>query len=313
MRVIQAVVLPVFVLALILFPSQGLLAQDDATPKIQEAQNVQLRWQFKPGRKISVAMQQDMTVVMNMMGQKMKVTNGTKTWMTWLVESVDSEGLATVKTRVDRAVVEIDNPTQGKTIYDSDSREELSGAAKQMSEAYKPLLGIETVTTMKQTGEVVSVVIPEEALRGIQQSAPGGMMGKDMFEKLTRDASPSFPETVSSGDTWKRESEMQLPFGKLALTSTYKYEGKEIVDSKELHRIGMDIVMEFVLDKSAGNITIDVVDQKNSGFIHFDNNSGRIVATEMKQDMTMDIDSGNGQVISQNLVQTVKTVFTDVD
>ncbi len=313
MRISGAAITSAVLFSILQLVTSGLYGQEDTAPKIKEQINVQLRWAFKEGRKISVRMEQDMDVVMNIMGRKVTMLNDSSTYMTWLVDSIDDAGIATVKTTIDRAIIKIENSMTGKTSFDSASDEELSDSAKPLAAAYKPLLGVETITTMKTTGEVVDVKISEKALEGIQQASADGIIDKEMFEKLTRDASPSFPETVSSGDTWKRESEMKLPIGKLVLATTYKYEGTEMVDAKELHRIGMEIEMKFALGPEAGGVSVDIIEQKNSGFIHFDNKGGRIVATQMNQDMTMEVDSGNGQIITQNLEQRVTTIFTDGD
>lgn len=274
--------------------------------------DVELRWKFEPGRVIHVEMSQDMNMIMNMAGQKMETVNKSSNWMTWKVDSVNEDGTARVLTVIDRATSDIEVPGQGKSHFDSSDPEQNSGpSGEQLEKVYRPMIGVETSTVMKPTGEITEVQIPVESLDGLEQAGGGVSLGKETLERLTRDASPAFPDQVAKGDSWSRDSEMAMPgMGKLLLKTTYTYEGTEQIDGRELHRIGMDIKMEFALDPAGGDISVEVVDQKNSGFIHFDNNAGRIESTTMNQDMTMQIEA-QGQVIAQSLVQKVTTRFSE--
>ncbi len=274
---------------------------------------VELRWKFEAGRVIQVEMVQDMNMIMNVAGQKMETVNKSSNWMTWKVDSVNEDGSARVLTMIDRAMSDIEVPMQGTSHFDSSDPEQTKGpAGAQLEKVYRPMIGVETATVMKPTGEITEVQIPEGSLDGLDQAGAGSVnLGKETLERLTRDASPAFPEKLAVGDTWTRDSEMALPgMGKLLLGTTYKYEGTEQVEGRELHRIGMEIKMEFELDPVAGDVSVEVVEQENSGFIHFDNNAGRIESTTMNQDMIMEIQA-QGQTIAQSLVQKVMTRFSE--
>jgi hypothetical protein len=274
---------------------------------------VELRWKFEPGRAIQVEMIQEMNMIMNVAGQKMETVNKSSNWMTWKIDSVNEDGSARVLTVIDRATSDIEVPMQGASHFDSSDPEQTNGpAGEQLEKVYRPMIGVETSTVMKPNGEITEVQIPEGSLDGLDQAGAGSVsLGKETLERLTRDASPAFPDRLAVGDSWARESEMALPgMGKLLLGTTYKYEGTEQVDGRELHRIGMDIKMEFELDSAAGDVSVEVVEQDNSGFIHFDNNTGRIESTTMNQDMTMEIQA-QGQTIVQSLVQKVTTRFSE--
>lgn len=275
---------------------------------VQARQGVQLRWKFEKGRILDVQMRQELHRIENSAGRISEHSSISTTFMKWNVDSVGEDQLAKVFSTVERVTAEITQPDGKILLYDSADPVEPGSPTERVSRSFQPMLGVKTETTMKPTGEVLDVRIPKEAL----SSLAGGGAGLDgeSLRKLMTESSPAFPESVSSGDSWERNSAMKLPFGRMLLKSTYQYAGTVQLEGRELHRIDTRIEISFEVDSSQRGVKVDLIEQNNQGEILFDNTDGRMVSTTIGQDITMEVHTGS-QISTQNMVQKVTTTFQE--
>ena len=103
-----------------------------ATIASAQTEGVELQWKFSEGQKLSIEMEQNIVMEMSGMGQDTTSNNVTNTWMTWKVDSIDDEGIATVKNTIDRMTMNLQNPG-GTFEIDTDNEDDGSGQSAQSS------------------------------------------------------------------------------------------------------------------------------------------------------------------------------------
>lgn len=272
------------------------------------AQEIALKWKFQPGLTVGVEVAQVMNMSMNIAGNPIDVKSKTDQSLTWRVTSVDADGIATVESTIDRIRMESTQPNVGLIQYDSAATDEPTGPAAEIARGIKPLIGVSFTQKMKPTGQIFEVVIPQAALAAMQQGAMGQMgMSGDFIKDLSEKASPEFPANpLKKGDSWSNTAETKSPAGDMKIVNTYTYTGLQ-PGTTNVHRIAVDMKMEI---SGAGpqGASIRVVKQNNKGMLLFDNSEGRLLKSELDQNMTLQIDVA-GQSIQQQLTQLLKVDF----
>jgi hypothetical protein len=269
---------------------------------------VQLRWKFEPGMQVAVKVSQQMSMEMNVAGNPIDVNNTSRQVMDWTVREVNAEGIATIASSIRRVQMTLTQPNQGEISYDSQSEEEPTGVAAQLASGVKPLIGVTFTQKMKPSGEVYNVQMPQEALAAMQQGPLGQMgMSGDFIKDLTEKASPEFPaKPLKIGDSWSTQATTKSPAGDMTITNTYTYNGLQ-KDTSDVHRIGVKMEMKLAGDGPQG-AQIRVAKQNNNGMLLFDNAAGRLLKSELDQDMTLEI-SVAGQTVQQKLQQLLEVDF----
>lgn len=269
------------------------------------AQSENLRWNLKKGQAFSLKMNQDMMQKMQLPGlgaQEMPMTQEVD--MTWSVVDSDDEGF-TVEQVITRMQMSLKSPFMNIN-YDSDDADSNDPTAKQMGEAMKNVIGQKFVQKMNRRGEVVEVKLPE-GLEGDAQAANNPLSG-DMLKQVTQQAALVFPEgALSVGKSWDSSIDMNMNGMAMKTKNTYKYEGTEKVDGKELHKFSIKVDMS--IEGGPQGIEVSVKDQDSSGVVYFDAEEGRIVSADSKQKMTLAMDA-QGQQIEQEIDGTVKLTVT---
>jgi len=300
--------------SLVLAVSLGLILAGPATAPAQKL----LRWKFKAGEKLSINATQDLNIEMSVSGKSLKVSTDTLTEMTWVVDAVDEEGVATITQAIDRIKIDLESPGMGGVKYDSASGEEPAGAASQVAQGVGPLIGARIAQKMSTLGEVLEVTIPDEVTQKLAK-APGGsrleqIFSKESLSQLTGQAGVCLPKRpVRKGDRWKRSVEVRLPQGKVKGDVTYTHQGTATRDSRELDVIAVELkvafgddgVMEVETDDAAVSATVKVKDQNNTGKMYFDAEAGRFVETSVRHRMVLETISGE-KVILQDIRSEAK-------
>jgi hypothetical protein len=267
-----------------------------------------LRWKFSAGQQFDVVIQQDTTQKMSLPAQEMNVSNEMTTTIKWVIKSVDADGAANIVQTINRVQMSIDSP-QGKINYDSND-EEHEAKATQMATMFSPMIGVEIEQMMNDRGEILDVVFPDEALAGAKSNPLAAqMMTPEAIKEMTAKASPILPAGPAAvGQVWSKTGTSTTPIGDVSLKSTYTYEGKSPTNpALDLIRISME--MDFQPAESAFSPQIDVKEQDNAGTLMFDVANGYLTASELVQDMTMQIQAA-GQNIDQNIKSTTKMTVT---
>jgi hypothetical protein len=272
-----------------------------------QAQSESLRWNLQKGQAFTLKMNQDMKQKMQLPGlgaQEIPMTQEVD--MTWSVVDSNDEGF-TVEQVITRMQMSLKSPFMNIE-YDSDDAESKDPTAKQMGEAMKNVIGQKFVQKMNRRGEVIDVKLPE-GLEGNSQAANNPLSG-DMLKQVTQQAALVFPEgPLSVGKSWDSNIDMNMNGMAMKTKNTYKYEGTEKVEGKELHKFSIKIDMS--IEGGPQGIEVSVKDQDSGGVVYFDASEGRIVSATSKQKMTLEMDA-QGQLIEQEMDGTVKLTVTPV-
>jgi hypothetical protein len=271
----------------------------------------QLAWKLPQGRTIKVVMveeskmQLDGAVVANSAIRE----NTTKqtTEMTWGV--AESNGTVNkVEQAVDRVVFEMKTPTMA-FVVDTNDPKPMTGIAETMAANFRSMAGSSFLVTMKPSGEVVELTIPDELKKKWAAGATG--MSESGMKELAVNCSLQLPQSaVRVGDTWQQKHDLDFKtLGKLTVTTSYQYLGEEIVDKKVLDKIRATIAMRTSDANDASGLKLSK--QESGGIIWFDNVSGRIDHSEHQQDLAMDVTNA-GKQIKQTVTQQLNVSYNDI-
>jgi hypothetical protein len=267
-----------------------------------------LRYKFKQGEKLNYVLQMKGDMAMNVMGREFKVDMGQTFDVTWNVASVDQSGKAKITQTFDRIRFNMEGPT-AKLEYDSKEGKEPEGpVGKIMGPLFSALVGAEISMSMDAQGKISDVKVPEklaQAAKGLAGTPGLGQMLSEEGLKQMMDQSglllPAKP--ISKGATWDQKFESKSPGGTMKVESTNTYDGPVAKDGKQLEKITLKPKITLEADPNAP-AKITLKSQEATGTALFDNAAGRLVETNMKQDLEMAV-SAMGQEISQKMKQTV--------
>ena len=267
------------------------------------------RWQFAVGQQYDVELDQRMHQQMLMPGHNVDVKNNVTTSLQWRVTDVDENQIATIEQVITRVQMTINSPMGGEMAYDSDSEEPPKDfQLQQLASTFKPMLNRPFTQKMNARGEILEVNIPDESTAGAEQAGGGGM-SSEMIKDMTTKNAPVFPaEPMAIGNSWSKEGVTATPVGEVVVLNTYTYQGKA-EDQPQLEAIDVDMTMEFRTgEDEAGQAkpAIDVVEQNNTGRLLFDAQNGRLVASELAQNMKVKVNM-MGQKFDQN-IESVTTM-----
>ena len=244
-----------------------------------------LRWQLKPGDRLTIETEQQTTSKVSYAGKETPTQIDLAMTLGWEVTAAEDDTF-TIKQSVRRLLVRIDSMAAGKVEYDSAKRIQPTGAARDIQLAVAPLLQAELELTMNARGEVLDARPLGEAAEGLL-SAGGEQAGasataSQTMQQLLRQPLVVLPEKeVNPGDTWKREHRLTTPLGPATQTTTYKYAGPA-EDDKDLARI--ETTGELKLTMPAGAAKgVALKGHEQSGAILFSTAAGRLVEAEQTQ------------------------------
>jgi len=285
-----------------------------AAPTMVRAEK-KLRWQFSPDQQLKQVMVQNVNIAMKL-GERDFSTTMTQTIDTqWKIRSVNEEGVADMSQTITRVQMTLKGPGIAYDV-DTDAKEIPDGLGKPIAETLKSLVNNSFQLKMNTLGEVIDVTVPEEMANAIQ-AAPGGeqlagTFSEEGIENMIIQGTPSFPEkAVDEGAKWSREFSMKIPpVGTMNIVSTYTYAGVQEGDPP-LDKLTVGL-KQSIDAEGAGGMQINMKDQQTEGTILFDNQAGRMVRSETKQKVTMEISTG-GQTIDQVVDQSIEVTFTPVE
>lgn len=260
---------------------------------------VQLRFKFTPGEVLRQKTVQEMKMAAEVQGQKLN-TEMTQTMnIEQAVESVDADGGARVRQKINRIRMSMKAPLgQG---FEFDSADESVGQAPAaITNMLKKMAGAEFQARIAPTGQYSEVTIPEDlekALKGAPGSPFGGD-GSDSLKQMMGQSAATFPEQpVRTGDSWSDDLTMKMQFGEMKIHRTNTYAG---TNEEGLHVINIALDMEIAPGENQ-QIRMKIKDSNAQGTLLFDNAKGRVVRTDLEQTMTMET-----SVMGQSFESTIK-------
>jgi hypothetical protein len=265
-----------------------------------------LRYKFKPGDQLQYELRQDMTMAMNVGGMNIDMQMNQTIDVSWNIRAVDQAGNAKMTQKFERVRFTMEGGPIGKIAYDSKDGKDPEGPFGQaMGPILKAMAGSEFEMTMTPRGEIKDVNVPEkitDALKNLQGAAGfGNMFTEERLKQMTGQAGLQLPvEAVAKGKTWSSTLAMKMPFGKMTVNNLMTYEGPASREGKNLERVTIKPTVTLEGDGAAA-IDVKIKSQDTMGAAYFDNTAGRLVETNLTQNMEMEV-----SVAGQNFTQVIK-------
>ena len=273
------------------------------------AEDAPLLWKFQAGDEHHFQMTQDMDMEMEIGDRNVETNVHQLMDMTWKIEQVDDQGLATMLQTIDRVRMEMQAPGQQEMDYDTDSDEAPSGFASMVAPLFKALTAEPFKVSITPRGEIKDMEVPESLAKAMKATpgaaAMGEMFSDEGFKNMLQQSSLILPEPkdLKPGHEWTTKSAMKnAAFGNLDIEATYRYLGPREVEGKTYEVFGITMEMDF--GEGPGGVQIDITSHESHGEILFSREAGRLESSKIQQVIEMNIATA-GQEMKQKMTQTV--------
>jgi hypothetical protein len=281
-----------------------------------------LRWKFTPGEKLAYDSEQDMTIdVTGVQGGDFQMRTEQQLNLIWDVISVDDQGNARIRQKLDRVRLKMTGPAAGQQAdggvkknetveYDSQAKDPPIGGAAMAAAMFEPMMKEYFELTVTPRGEVKDVKVPPAVLELVKRNpeiAKMGEMATDAgVQKMLMQEIVVMPEAEpKAGEAWSTQMEMPIPVvGKQTIETTYTYQGTKDADGKQQAAIGAKRTVKYD-EPEGGTIRVAIKEQSSDGETLFNVSDGRLNTATLNQLITI-VASGGGQTITQKLDQKSK-------
>ncbi len=261
-----------------------------------------LRLKFNAGETIRYVIIQKMITTQKIEGMEIPMTATETIDMSWSVQSVDADKVASITQTIDRVRMKMESPQGIMIDYDSASDEEPEGPAKMFASVFKAMVNKPISMKVSPRGEVSDVHVPQAMIDGFTKLPGMEKMGSLFSEDTMKEMSGigELPEkAVSKGDTWTDEKEISFPiFGKMHVKVSNRYLGTETRNGKPLEKIAITQQMDIKPGEEQPAIVFRIKEHKASGTTYFDNVAGRFAEAQLKTKMEFEITVGEKKIQS---------------
>ena len=274
---------------------------------------IKLRVQFEEGDVQKLTMTQKQSMSMDIPNQpQMKTEMENVMDMVTTCVGVDGPGVWSLQQTIARTRMTMEMPAPlNRTIkYDSQEEAPTDPILAQIDKMMRPMVGAEMTMKCNELGNITDFTMDAAALSGIKDS-PAAAFGGEMFseagmKQMTEQSALSMPEgELKVGDTWMTSTEVNSPLGKMTVTRDHKYLGP-VAKSGEAEKSGqvkIGVTAKISLEPDPNSklpFTAKLTSGDGSGEIIFDNDLGRMISSNIKTKMKMELTVGN-QVIQQDI------------
>jgi hypothetical protein len=258
------------------------------------AEGVSLSWHFKPGETLHYVAKFEVAEDSSPSSTVSRKTNvGNTIDLTWAVQSVDAQQVASLIQTIDRVQTTVDGPLGMKAQYDSASGKEPEGAAKTASGGFQTLVKKPMLLKIDRQGKIVEIKLPQDVLDQIQKTPAMRWLGKLFSQdgmKLLSGLSALPKEPLVPGKSWNDESVYENP--KEKVKSTYTYVGSKTFEGKPAEQIDFVVTWE-ILPSEQQAVKVDIKERHGTGTIYFDAAAGRLLqsTTTIKSRVTIEFGS----------------------
>lgn len=260
---------------------------------LREAQGQEiLRWKFKDGDVLKYTNEQTTLMTVKVLGKERKQKRAQTTTYTWSIKGVSQAGDADITQRIERLTMKVEAPPYMPFEFDSGSP---NNAVPEPFEAevqqLKAAVGAEFSFTMKPSGEIESIKIPDATLKKLREGLPGEGGEREAFsEQALKDmvcqtSPPPFPKVpLEPGKSWSsKPNRIPVPLGTLVLDRSFTFQGPDSKNPKL-----MNITMQGrVAIEPASNVSARIRAQDGKGSLSFDSEAGRLVSSRGTQKTEM--------------------------
>lgn len=263
-----------------------------------------LRWKFQSGETLKYSVQQTMKTHMETAAGAQDMTTNQTMEMSWKVAGMTPGGDAVVGQQIDRVQLSMEGGVYGAGVkFDSsDSGAPTHPIVKAISDVFRKIIGQPFNVTMRPSGKVVDVAVPPQLLESLKTTGGGATnpLNEDVLKQMMTQSSVTFPESaVTVGQTWDTSQKIDLPFGSMVVTSRLTYEGRDAETGLAQIAMAPSVAVQ---PNPSSPIQLQLKDNSGTGRILFDAQSGRIVRSDLKLDMELQI-TQFGQTMTQKVEQ----------
>jgi hypothetical protein len=250
------------------------------------AAQTNLRWKFTKDQAFTVQCTQQTEVETSINNKPRRALLEMGMTLEWQVEEVDDKGTASIAQSFTKLSLKTTAPDADPVVYDSDSPNKPTGAAREVAAAVKPLLGAKFTVQMTARGDVQKVTLDDAAAKSLDELPKEHplrqLLSPEGLANLFRLGGGQLPDkAVQSGDTWPAEGEIKTPYGVLKQTGEFTYAGPQTVASAMLEKIELKSTAKLAPD-AAAPLKLTGVEQTKTGVLLFDAAAGRAVSSETR-------------------------------
>jgi hypothetical protein len=245
-----------------------------------------LRWKLKPGDVLKYSIDQKVMMDAKQMGRSHKQTRNHTIDYVWNVKNVSANGEAEIAVKISRLTMKVAMPPLMPFEFDSNSpKSEVPEAFETELQMTKATIGAEILFTMKPSGEIADVKIPEPTLKKLRDALPKEAPNTELSEQVLKDgliqsSPPPFPEqALEVGKNWSSKPS-KVPFPPLFTMVTDKvctFQGPDPKNPR-LMLIGMD---ERVTLEPGEDVSAKIRSQDGKGSLTFDAEGGHMVNSRL--------------------------------
>jgi RNA polymerase sigma factor (sigma-70 family) len=265
------------------------------------AQGTTLRYKFKEGDSFTYVVEKKTEVQSNTLGiERLAMTKQTtEAWdVTWKVTAVDADGNAQVTLTVDRVRHVSDNGfPAGKMEFDSREHKNPVGPAvlvRALSPVLKSQVGAEFKCTVSPRGEVSDFKVPKKVADAVKstQGVRELYSTEEFKQRLACQGGIVLPRGPLSKEAgWNERADTVLVGGhaKLTVDTRATYKGEAERGAKKLAEIALKPTASTLeANPRSGLGPFTLKGDEGKGSLLFDNDSGRLVETEVVQNIDME-------------------------
>lgn len=249
-----------------------------------------LRWKLVTGESLRYEFKQNTQTETAGAGRQMRVAMDTSMVVTWKVESVDSEKVATIMQSIDRFTITMTTDKLDPITYDSAAKSPPIGPAREIAEGVGKFIGTTCRIQMSDRGEIKSVEPSSQLKQALESTAKltpanptANLLTPEGVSKMLQQAAVVLPEKpVAEGATWNASQESRIALGIVLQRSQFTYGGSAQRGTLQLEKITVETT--FGMAPNANSLSVTKLKEgQQTGTLWFDSAAGRFVSSELSQ------------------------------
>ena len=248
-------------------------------------------------------------------GTSFQVSEHSQAQLLWKVLGVDDQGNFTLVQTLQSVTQSVDSPGVGLVEYDSKETADPRGAAVELANYWRPLVGVEFRRRLTPRG---AILLLEEPPAGQPPSTDTTLLrrdfGQDPWRGVLRGSYLQFPEQALEPDQeWNEGAEAVLPglARRCVWTTRYKYLGPQPRDGAgPLDRF--QVSYEMSVEPSSDAPTIEIQTQQSQGNLLFDADAGHLVESEYRQELQIQVTAPGVEPLRSRWNSSVRVQFQPI-
>jgi hypothetical protein len=275
---------------------------------VVQAQDL-LQWKFNQGETLKYAVQQSMDITTEVAGTSTASEVRQKMDMSWQILDVAATSNATMNQVIDRMQMQMKSGNNPPIVIDTQSTTPSDNPiVRAMTDTFDKMVGKQFKVTMRPSGQVVDVAIPQELLDTIQKSSAvnPNAINEAALKEMMQQTSVTLPATpIKPGQTWTTTQRMNLPTGTVEMSPTMTYRGQDAETGLAL----IDVAPKISIQPREGATSkVTLKEAQGIGLVKFDLEKGRVRTMQLKMTLKMDVET-QGQVFAQTIEQNTAMIL----